>query len=161
MLNPKKGKLRKPTIKGFYPISEKYNLTEESVDFKCLPDREQLFPFRQYQRKSLPATCPDWWTTYNNVKHNFSESFKEATLQTVRNALAGAFLLNVIHKPSWLRLFSYGMLKPKYNPSGFEQRFDTFRGLPMHPERPVGIRIEDPFIIETSLFSYDYTKITR
>jgi len=29
-----------------------------------------------------PAICPDWWTSYNHIKHNFNKSFKEATLKT-------------------------------------------------------------------------------
>jgi hypothetical protein len=161
MLSPKTkdGKLRKPTIRDYYPISEAYGLTEESVMFRCLPDREQLCPFHQYQRNG--RKCPDWWTAYNNVKHNFNENFKDATLKTIRDALAGAFLLNVIHVPASVRLFGYGLLKPKYNPPGFEQIYDTFRGLPMYPERPLDVKIEDPFIIETPLFLYDYEKIMR
>ena len=87
ILSPKTkdGKSRKPTIKDYYPISEVYKLTEESVMFKCLPYREQLVPFYQYQRKS-GETTPDWWTAYNKVKHKFSEYFKEAKLKTVRDA---------------------------------------------------------------------------
>jgi hypothetical protein len=159
MLNPttKKGKPRKPSIKDYYPISEEYKLTEEVVTFKCLPDREQLKPFLLYQRKT-GETCPDWWNAYNKVKHNFNENFKEAKLKTVRDALAGAFLLNVIHEPSADRLFKYGLLKEKYKPKGFGQIHDKFRGKEIQPTCCSPPDTKDQFVIETALFLYDYEK---
>lgn len=153
----KKGKSRKLTIKDYYPISEEYKLTEEVVTFKCLPRREPVKPFLQYQRK-CGETLPDWWHIYNNVKHNFRENFKEAKLKTVRDALAGAFLLNVIHKPAAERLFQYGLLKEKYLRIGFEQIHDRFRGREMQPTCCSPSDTEDPFTIETELFLYDYEK---
>lgn len=70
-------------------------------------------------------------------------------------------MLNVIHEPASVRLFGDGLLRPKYNPTGFEQIPDTFKGLPTYPERQSGMKIEDPFVIETSLFVYDYEKIVK
>jgi len=35
---------------------------------------------------------PDWWTSYNKVKHHRNEHFSEANLQNVINSLAGLLL---------------------------------------------------------------------
>ena len=162
MLNPlgKDGESRYPTIRDYYPISEEYKLPEQVAVFKCLPSRENILPFEKYFRESGKGKLPYWWKAYNNIKHNFNENFKEAKLITVRDALAGAFLLNVIHEPSALRLFDYGLLKPNY-PQGttfFEPIFDPFRGK-QHQERPPNCKpIEDAYTMETSLFAYDYEK---
>ena len=160
MINPTKsnGKPRNPVITDYYPISEEYLLEKQVVTFKCLPYRVNILPFDNYNRQS-GNKLPYWWNVYNNIKHHFAENFKEAKLKTVRDALAGAFILNVIHEPSALRLFKYGLLKPKYLPSVmFEEKYDTFKGHEQHPERPSWELIEDAFTIETSLFLYDYEK---
>jgi hypothetical protein len=161
MLNPKtkNGNPRKPVIRDYYPISEEYKLNDEIAVFKCLPDRENVKPFEGYQRKS--GKIPYWWTAYNYVKHEFNENFKEAKLKTVRDALAGAFLLNVIHQPAADRLARYGLLKPKYAPRGFEQIHDKFRGKKMQPDRCSPSNTENPYTIETTLFIYDYEKPTN
>lgn len=162
MLNPigKNGKPRKPTIKDYYPISEEYELPERVVIFKCLPNRENIQPFEKYKRKTGKGKMPYWWKAYNNVKHNFNESFQEAKLKTVRDALAGAFLLNVVHVPASERLFDYGLMEPIY-PQGetmWKPAYDTFRGREQHLKRPSDKPIDNAFTIETSLFSYDYLK---
>jgi hypothetical protein len=164
MLNPKiekgrnKGKPKNPVITDYYPISEEYKLPEEVVIFKCLPDRENVLPFKEYQ-KSGKKKIPYWWTAYNKIKHKFSKNFKKATLKTVRDALAAAFLLNVIHGPAADRLAEYRLVKPKYAPRGFKQIHDKFRGKPMQPEECSPTTTENPFKIETALFIYDYEKL--
>lgn len=164
MLNPiiksgkRKGDPRDPKITDYYPISEEYKLPKEVVTFKCLPDRENIVPFKEYQRKSGKQDTPYWWKIYNNVKHHFSENFKKATLKTVRDALAGAFLLNVLHHPAADRLADYGLLKPKYRPRGFGQMHEKFRGKEMQPVSCSPSNTENPYIIETELFIYDYEK---
>ena len=85
-------------------------------------------------------------------------NFKEAKLKTVRDALSGAFLLNVIHEPAANRLATYGLLKAKYAPKGFGQIHDQFRGQKMQPDTCSPSNTKDPFIIETQLFFYDYEK---
>jgi hypothetical protein len=35
---------------------------------------------------------PDWWVSYNNVKHKRNESFSEATLQNALNAIGGLLI---------------------------------------------------------------------
>jgi hypothetical protein len=165
MLNPigKDGKTRYPTIKDYYPISEEYKLPQQVAVFKCLPSRQNVLPFEKYLRKSGKGNTPYWWKHYNNVKHNVNENFKDAKLETVRDALAGAFLLNVVHVPASERLSDYGLLKPNYvQGETIEQPiYDTFRGRKQHPERPSYKPIEDAFTIETSLFLYDYEEAKK
>jgi hypothetical protein len=159
-----KGELRDQEVMDYYPISEEYILYEMNVVFKCLPKRENVLPFKEY-RKEL-GKVPYWWTAYNHVKHFFSEDFKQANLRTVRDALAGAFLLNVIHEPAALQLFEYGLLKPIY-PQGAtftQQLYDTFRGRDLIKTRPLNPDfkpIEDAFTIETPLFSFDYLEAKK
>ena len=150
------------TIQDYYPIAEELNLSKQKVIFKRLPFREKLCPFAQYQKvkKENGKDCirlPYWWNAYNNIKHRFGESFTEAKLITVRDALAGAFLLNVANDIAAKSLFKRGYLKPKYLPAViFEEKYDKFRGLEQHKPRPTWEPIDDAFTVETSLFLYDY-----
>jgi hypothetical protein len=36
---------------------------------------------------------PDWWKSYNNVKHSRLKNFEEANLENIINALCGLFIL--------------------------------------------------------------------
>jgi hypothetical protein len=161
------GKPKKSTIWDYYPVAEELKLSKQKITFKRLSVREELSPFNTYQKAKDATgkdciTCPDWWNAYNDIKHNFKENFIDAKLKTVRDALAGAFLLNVVHVPASERLFDYGLLKPKYPFSTFvEILYDTFRGRKMQPERPSYEPIDDAFTIETSLFLYDYLEAKK
>jgi len=89
-------------------FEEIYKLSAQTVIFKRIPKREPISPFDV----SNPQTrAPYWWDIYNHTKHDFHEEFEQATLGVTRDALAGAFLLNVIHDPAILRLNDYGILK--------------------------------------------------
>lgn len=151
----------KPTIWNYHPLAEEYDLSHKQVTFKCLPEREYVVPFAQYLKTKDKIgkdciNCPDWWNVYNKVKHEFSDNFKEANLKNVRDTLAGAFLLNVIHIPAALRLFNYGLFKQKYPITMFWANADnTFMGDKLQPKPPTSI-VKDAFTIETSLFIYDY-----
>jgi hypothetical protein len=120
IVNPKtkKGKSREPNITDYYPFSEVYNLPQKTVMFKRLPEREQLVPFQQYVKVGGRIKTPDWWRVYNKVKHSFSDNFGKATLQNTRDALAGAFLLNVIHTPAYIRLLEYRVVTPQATGTG-------------------------------------------
>lgn len=159
MNNPKnlKGKPRLQNVFDFYPISEVYSLPTRIVTFKCLPNKDKLEPFKDYNRES-GNNIPYWWTSYNNIKHHFYESFKEAQLKTIRDALAGAFLINAIHKPSRKRLFDNHLLQPKYQQGTtfFEPYNDSFDGQVMYPTRDLRVTYNNPFTLETALFTYDY-----
>jgi len=120
---------------------------------KTIPSqRQKIKPFEPFNRKTQ---APFWWDIYNHTKHDLHEYFEKVTLRQTRDALAGAFLLNVIYEPASLRLLKYGLLKPKYRPEGFEIIYPTFKGHEIYPETPKG-ETENPFTIETPLFIYDY-----
>jgi len=143
-------------VSGIHAFDEIYAITSMTVWFKCLPTRTPLTPFN--------CEKPEWWDFYNDLKHDVSVNLKKANLETVRDALAGAFLLNVIHEPAALRLFDYGLLKPIY-PQGetfTQQTYDTFRGREQYKKRPLDLKpIEDAFTIETALFSLDYEEAKK
>lgn len=46
---------------------------------------------------ATPPRNPDWWTSYNNVKHNRDTFFQEATLKNALNALGGLLTLTFHH----------------------------------------------------------------
>ena len=66
MINPivkkgeHKGGPRDQELIDYYPISEEYKLYEKIVVFKCLPNREEILPFKEY-RKEI-GKVPYWWT---------------------------------------------------------------------------------------------------
>jgi hypothetical protein len=145
----------KANMTDYRKLEPEYNLSKRKVVFKCLPDRETVIPFRRFDTES-----PKWWRDYNKIKHEFSLSFYKANLKNARDSLAGAFLLNVIHEPASLRLFNYGLLKPKYQPRTiWATTYDTFKGHKMSTEHPKGKQVEDAFTVETSLFIYDFEKV--
>lgn len=53
----------------------------------------------QYEMQLLPwepwgnNTNPDWWTAYNDVKHQRDTHFKDANLQNTINAVAGLYIM--------------------------------------------------------------------
>jgi hypothetical protein len=61
----------------------------------------EFFPWLKWQR----STNPDWWKSYNNVKHERSNHFAEANLENTFNAVAGLFsLLLYYYKPELFSL---------------------------------------------------------
>jgi hypothetical protein len=160
-------KPKKSTIWDYFPLAEELNLSKQKVTFKRLPAREDLSPFSQYQKvKDVSGkdciNCPSWWDSYNDIKHNFKENFTEAKLATVKDALAGAFLLNVAHEPAAIKLFTSSLLKPKYLPVVmWKEKYDKFRGLEQHKQRPSREPIDDAFTVETPLFKYDYEEAKK
>ena len=135
---------KKQTIPVTLPLKAfetEYKLSEKTIIFKRLPERENITPFKP---RSARAQSPKWWKTHNDVKHDVGVNIKEASLQTVRDALAGAFLLNVIHIPGAIRLRKYGVLKEKSEIPDwqFEERI----------KRHEKVRAE----VTTPLFIYDF-----
>lgn len=157
---PKTVSIRLP-LKAF---DEKYNLFERKVIFRRLPERKYITPFQPYNQKT---NAPKWWEIYNELKHDVGVNIKEATLQNTLNALAGAFLLNVIHTPSALRLFSYGVLRiefmrlphPTYGGGGTNSMLPTESNIEVVKnwleKKPPMI----PGFVETPLFVYDYREM--
>jgi hypothetical protein len=147
---------RLQNINDFYPLSEEYKLYEKVVSFKRLPDREPITPFEEY-RKEI-GKVPYWWTAYNKVKHHFTENFKEkANLKTVRDALAGAFLINVIFEPATIRLAEYGLVKFKFSRYGHCEKQLTFsRGSCSQFKGLIEPDYAFDCLIETPIFMYEY-----
>jgi hypothetical protein len=93
---------------------------------------------------------------YNDVKHDISNNLSRATLNAVRDALAGAFLLNAVHIPSALRLYDYGELQTR-------MVSDSSPGIYCEIGSSIGwiknlIIKKEKFMgdVETSVFKYDY-----
>jgi hypothetical protein len=156
ILSPKtrSGKKREPNITDYFPISEAYKLSQRKVMFKRLPEREPIIPFQQYAKIGDGVMTPDWWQVYNSVKHEFSEDFGKATLKNTRDALAGAFLLNIIHTPAYIRLMEYRVVTPQ--PKGTGVGIFGFGGGWKERVKAKGSQYNRIGFIETPLFSYDY-----
>lgn len=107
--NVKKGKAPKtvPIWLSLRAFEKEYQLSQKKVIFKRLPEREQIMPFKPFSSKTH---APEWWEIYNGLKHDVGFNIEKANLQNTRDALAAAFLLNVIHIPGTLRLREYGVL---------------------------------------------------
>ena len=41
------------------------------------------------------AKCPNWWTSYNNVKHNLTTNYHQGNLRNCVSAIAGLFLISL------------------------------------------------------------------
>lgn len=125
-------------------FGKEYKLSERTVVFKCIPEREQVKPFKPRHPR---AKSPIWWKMYNGLKHDVSINIKKANLETVLNALAGAFLLNVIHIPSYLRLHKYQVFRRKnggsytYGPKARENLIKFYK------QRKFFGRLETPLFI--------------
>ena len=140
------GTPKKLNIKDYNPLISEYELQRVSVDFKRLPERESVTPFSQYKIVNDNVDTPEWWRVYNGIKHEFSENFQKANLKNGRDALAGAFSLNVVHEPVLVRFTEHRLLldRWKYLPITLYQ-LETY----LKNSRP-------ECIIETEVFFYDY-----
>jgi hypothetical protein len=148
ILKKENGEPRNPTIKDYHVLAEEYKLSQRRVMFKRLPEREPVEPFQQYAKIGDKIKTPYWWRVYNSVKHEFSENLGKATLKNTRDALAGAFLLNIIHTPAYIRLMAYQIVTPQPRGRGV---FGLGGGWQEKVKK--GMRWG---VIETPLFSYDY-----
>jgi len=159
---------KKETVSITLPLKAfetEYKLSEKTVTFKRVPEREKVMPFKP---RSSRAKAPKWWKVYNDVKHDVSVNIKGANLQTTLHALAGAFLLNVIHFPAAHRLHEYGALKGQYfvNPFAVSESVETIaKSLSGEPflsreafQAVLEGKISYPIYVETSLFKYEYNQ---
>ncbi len=135
-------------ISAVRAFDEIYGLTSKKVTFKCLPDRKEITPFK--------GNKPEWWDSYNDIKHDITTNLTKANLRNVRDALAGAFLLNVIFEPATYRLFKYGLVKQKYQTDGYEKIPTFVRGMSREPKYEAFSGCINEYLIETPLFIYEY-----
>ena len=68
---------------------------------------EELYPFLSWKSNNTPY----WWKNYNHVKHDRFKNKKEATLETVLEALGGLFIFNVMHLETMPVLVDYDIIK--------------------------------------------------
>jgi len=141
---------KKKTVPITLPLKAfetEYKLSKKTVIFKRLPEWENLAPFKS---RSVKATSPKWWKIYNDLKHDVGVNITEANLQNTRDAMAGAFLLNIFHTPGYLRLLEYRIVRRKDEgffrlKSGWKEKMKEW----INKERRFGV-------LETQLFIYDY-----
>ena len=136
-------------VSAVHAFDEIYEIRSKKVIFKCLPERIPITPFE--------GDKPEWWDFYNDIKHDITPSFSKANLKNVRDALAGAFLLNVIFEPSISRLDKHGIVKDKYPMKGHRKEHIFSRG------KFIGNNVthlnpdySDVCLIETPIFIYEY-----
>ena len=131
-----------------------YCVSTKEVTFKRLPNGKIIKPYEPFNQKTQ---APFWWDIYNHTKHDLHEYFEKVTLKQTRDALAGAFLLNVIFEPATYRLAEYGLVKYKYSRVGHVEKALTFyRGKCMKFKGVIEPDYAFDCIIETPLFIYEY-----
>jgi len=108
----KEGKAPKtvPIWLSLRAFEKEYELSQKKIMFKRIPEREDVLPFKPC---NLKTNAPKWWEIYNGLKHDVGVNIREANLHNTLNALAGAFLLNAIHTPAYIRLMEYRFVKPE------------------------------------------------
>jgi hypothetical protein len=110
-VNIQRGKQPKPiSIKLCLEVFEtEYRLSEKYVAFKKRDGTPYIItPFENWSSKRVP----EWWAIYNNLKHDIGSNIEKANLLNTTHALAGAFLLNVIHLPAAIRMYKKHIIKP-------------------------------------------------
>jgi len=125
-----------------------YKLSQKEITFKRLPEREIIIPFHPYNPKT---NAPEWWDIYNGLKHDFGNNFEKANLRITSDALAGAFLLNVIHWPAVDRLYDFGILKVSW-----AEKFSGKPACEVILEDQLHELLGPGFSVESSLFVFGY-----
>jgi hypothetical protein len=143
------------SISDYCPIVYEYKLMEKKVLFKRLPEPEVVAPFQEFLKTGTRVETPNWWKVYNSIKHHFSDNLEKANLKNTRDALAGAFLLNVFHTPAYIRLIKNRVVKPQRDGAGaavfglngtqWEENVRRF----VREDRRIGV-------VETPLFVFEY-----
>ncbi len=101
--------LAREAFEPLYDLSSKF-VNVKSPEYVGRVIVERWRPFAEFKYGKSPA----WWKAYNEVKHDWLANFEKANVSNSLNALASAFLLNVIHKPSILILARSGVVKNRF-----------------------------------------------
>lgn len=131
-----------------------YRLSKERVILKLTPNFDLLRPFNPFNTKTK---APEWWEIYNGLKHDVGLNMEKANLENTTLALAGAFLLNVRHIPSALRLYDLGLLKTG------DEKGEKIHGVPacevlLRDQIKELLKSEIPCFTESPIFLYNYWK---
>ncbi|MFC1487076.1 hypothetical protein ACFLRN_05240 [Thermoproteota archaeon] len=137
---------------GIEAFDNLYNISNRTVTFKFIPERVDIQPF------NCTDTIPEWWDFYNELKHDVGINLEKANLKNTRDALAAAFLLNVIHEPGILRLYNYDVLK-FYTIVRGEPSKHLSKSIPRKDfERLIHERQSFWGSVQTDLFVYDFNQ---
>jgi len=139
-------------VEMFNVFEQKWHLSTREVKYKILNVRPSKQPFLAIRKDPLRG----WWSIYNGLKHDVAVALKEATLANAWDALACAFILNVIHQSAVERLYDYNMLRDDYLGKGPGQ--DVFAGglAKSHLADIAEKGTQFDLFIETPLFLYRY-----
>jgi len=137
---------------GVNAFDAEYGIATKKVKFKRLVKREDVIPFSRDEGENY---VPEWWKFYNDLKHDVGFNIKEANLKNARDAVAGAFLLNVIHVPAALRLFKYGILKVGAH---YEFQRIYIPPTPQMVENWIESKRKFEGSVSTPIFIYDYNQ---
>jgi hypothetical protein len=124
-----------------------YKLSEKRVIFHLTPEDLVLTPFKP----DSDTKIPEWWDIYNGLKHDVGVRFQQANLKNTACALAGAFLLNVIHEPAILRLYDRDLLDWSFGGHMIRQQFEDM----IHRKQTLFCSVR------TKLFIYDFEQKTN
>ena len=118
-------------IENQIPLSDK--------EVKILVTNETIMPFKGWIKKD-----PEWWTSYNSVKHNGFANREKGNLFNVIESLSALFLLNCLNPDTGDKLIEYG-----------------YRNLSTHESRQylkkrISNILISPYII-SQLFEFDET----
>lgn len=112
---------------AYEPIYE-FSKNDIQVPFglSSYPDPQHPFiqPFIEFQN---PNGIPDWWGTYNGVKHEYYDHLQEATLDRVINSLGGLLLLHGLHKCSQEYLIRIGKIRDPTTALQVDELIDAFK----------------------------------
>ena len=101
----------------FEPIYQLYSKKVIVKQLQCFSYRplliDVLYPFKVEKNRVVPK----WWTAYNRVKHNMLKGLKNANVENSLSALSGAFLINLIFKPSIISLLEEGVARSHLSPA--------------------------------------------
>lgn len=130
-----------------------HKLSSKIVEFRGVSMTEKVQPFKPY---NPDTNAPEWWEIYNGLKHDVSVNIEDANLRNTRDALAAAFLLNVVHTPSAKRLLKYGVLKRGIIHETLEGA--EYRQPIPQVERLIEEKKEFDGFASTSIFTYNYNQ---
>lgn len=86
--------LNRPNIIRYSDLNQAMRLSEYEVSSNGF----QHFPFTPFKSFSNPLRkerSPSWYRAYNNVKHNRTDKFSDASLENVIQAVGGVYVLLV------------------------------------------------------------------
>jgi hypothetical protein len=137
------------SLKAF---EREYNLSRKKVTFKNLPEIIVVTPFEVSNPKT---NAPRWWDVYNGLKHDVGVNIRSADLETALEALAGAFLLNVIYEPAILLLYDVDLLQFRLpREARRDVEFEISRYMLESMIEKTGAQFTG--IVDTDLFEYEY-----